>query len=1198
MLFSSIARFEIRYQLKNPVFWVSAAIFFLLGFGMAASANVSIGTPGAVHENSPYAVTIAICLLSIFYLFVITSFVANAVVRDDMTGFGPMIRATPLSRGQFLAGRFSGGLVIAILGYLAVPLGIAIGSAMPWVDPETVGPGGFAAYVWPFIVIALPNLLLSAAFLFMLATLTRSMLASYIGVLVFVMGYLIATSVLAQQPEYQDLLARFEPLGMGAISEATRYWTADEMNSQLLPLSGNVLFNRLFALALAALFLAITWWRFSMTQRAPSKRKLRRLEKRRRKDATAAAAEPAMGGRTVMPADGWPTTAAVFWQRLKLETAQVLKSPGLIVLLLIALIFTSVNLYFAETLYGTPSYPLTADVITSVQSGMGLFTMIVAVFYGGELVWREREVRFNELVDSTPAPAWSIYVPKILAILAVLLLMALAGMATGVMIQLIKGATAINFGAYFISFVIPQSIDLLLIAILAVFVQVLSPNKYVGWGLMLVWFVSRIFLINLGYTNILYLYGSGPGEPLSDMNGSGGFWIGGMWARVYWGCFGILLLVIAHWLWPRGTVVAVKPRVKQAGGRITKPSAAIAAAALAGMVGSGVVIHHNISELNLYRTSDQIEAQTAEYERKYLRYESLPQPVVTDVNFDVAIYPDRRRMDVTGYYLLRNDTDAAIEQVHLRQGDITVNFSELVLEGAALAEHDEKHQYRIYRFASPLEPGESARLDFRSTIWRRGFANGAPATDAVHNGTFVNNFAFAPIVGMDRGGLLSDRTQRRRQGLPDELRMAKLEDESALDENYIHADWVNSRIRVSTSSDQVPLAPGRKVSDEIRGDRRVAVFESPAPILNFFSIQSARYAVAQDRAGDVLLSVYHDPKHDWNVPKMLAAMKRSISYFTENFGPYQFDYARIVEFPGYSSFAQAFAGTMPYSESIGFAADVRDPDTIDYVSYVTAHELAHQYWAHQIVGADMQGGTVLSETLAQYSALMVMKDLYGPDKIRRFLKYELDQYLGNRKAEVVEELPLYRVENQGYIHYRKGSLVMYLLQERLGEEAVNRALARLLDRFRFRGAPYPRSLDLLTELRKEAETPQQQALITDLFERITVYDLKAHEARTVKNADGSWTTTLVVEAAKYYADGTGTEKRTDLSEEIEIGAFAERPGQGAFDRADVLSFERRPVTNGRQTFSISTKRKPAFVGIDPYNFYIDRDSDDNVVSVD
>jgi aminopeptidase N len=330
---------------------------------------------------------------------------------------------------------------------------------------------------------------------------------------------------------------------------------------------------------------------------------------------------------------------------------------------------------------------------------------------------------------------------------------------------------------------------------------------------------------------------------------------------------------------------------------------------------------------------------------------------------------------------------------------------------------------------------------------------------------------------------------------------------------------------------------------------------------------------------------------------MLKAMETSLGYFTANFGPYQFGYARIIEFPGYASFAQAFAGTMPYSESIGFAADVRDPETIDYVAYVTAHELGHQYWAHQVVGADMQGSTLLSETLAQYSALMVMKELYGEDKIRRFLKFELDQYLGGRKGDVLDEQPLLRVENQGHIHYRKGALAMYLLQHRLGEDAVNRALARLVERYRFKGAPYARSLDLIAELRKEATTPEQQALITDLFERITIYDIKAKEAVTQQLPDLTYRTRITIEAGKFYADGKGIEKAAKLAENIEVGVFTDRPGGGAFNKADVLSIKRYPIRAGKQVVEVISAGRPKFAGIDPYNFYIDRDSDDNLVPV-
>jgi aminopeptidase N len=382
-----------------------------------------------------------------------------------------------------------------------------------------------------------------------------------------------------------------------------------------------------------------------------------------------------------------------------------------------------------------------------------------------------------------------------------------------------------------------------------------------------------------------------------------------------------------------------------------------------------------------------------------------------------------------------------------------------------------------------------------------------------------------------------------------------------------------------------------------RNGRRTARFVSDAPILTFFSIQSARYAEKKRNHNGVELAVYYHPDHAWNVDRMLNAMQASLDYYQPAFGAYQFDQARVIEFPAYATFAQAFANTMPYSEAIGFVADTSDPEKIDAVTYVTAHEMAHQWWAHQVIGAEMQGGTMLSETLAQYSALMVMKKLYGEDKIRRFLKIELDRYLRSRGGEVIEELPLARVENQQYIHYQKGSLAMYLLQDRLGENAVNRALKSMVDRFKFKGAPYPRSVDLIQALRREAKTPEDQALITDLMERITVYDMKVASPTAVRRADGKWDVTVPVEAKKFYADGKGVEKEAPLADRIRIGLFTAEPGRGTFDQKNVILMERQPVKSGRQVFRFVTDKKPTHAGVDPYNFYIDRNSNDNVMPV-
>jgi len=394
--------------------------------------------------------------------------------------------------------------------------------------------------------------------------------------------------------------------------------------------------------------------------------------------------------------------------------------------------------------------------------------------------------------------------------------------------------------------------------------------------------------------------------------------------------------------------------------------------------------------------------------------------------------------------------------------------------------------------------------------------------------------------------------------------------------------------------------PGYLISDVTENGRRTAVFKTDAPVLNFFSIQSARYAVRKVMHRGVELAVYYDAQHPWNVDRMLKAMGTGLDYYQANFGPYQFHQARIIEFPAYADFAQAFANTMPYSEGIGFIADPTKPNKIDFNTYITAHELAHQWWAHQIVGADMQGATVLSETLAQYSALIVMEKTYGPDGIRKFLKRELDSYLRNRGGDVVEEVPLIRVEDQGYIHYRKGSLVMYLLRDQLGENTVNAALRKLLKDHAFKGAPYPRSQDLVDALREEAgSNAQAQELITDLFEKITLYDLKTKSASARKRADGRYDLTLTVDAKKIYADSKGKETEAPLSYEVlDIGAFDAKPEDKGFGAKDVIYFHGRPLRSGTQTLAVIVDRLPKYAGLDPYNKRIDRNSDDNDVKVE
>src|SRR5581483_840132 len=331
-----------------------------------------------------------------------------------------------------------------------------------------------------------------------------------------------------------------------------------------------------------------------------------------------------------------------FVTRLRVEVRQVLTSPGLIILTLLAIAFTALVLWVSRSAYGTSDHPTVAATITGARGGSALFLLMIAAFYGGELVWRERDRQMNELIDSPAVPSWVMTVPQIIAIFLVLLIVNVAAALTGIAYQLIEGAKALGILDYFAWFIIPAAVDGLLIAILAVFIQVLSPNKYLGWGILFVWFIAGIFLSNTGYGNPLYNYDGTPSVPLSDFVGAGSFWKGAAVFQFYWFCFAVILAVFAHLLWPRGTDLALRSRIRRLPQAMSATTVAIMAVAAVLMAGTGAFGYYNIKVLNRYQTSDEAEKFTADYERKYLKYEKLPQPSITKVSLDVQLFPKKR----------------------------------------------------------------------------------------------------------------------------------------------------------------------------------------------------------------------------------------------------------------------------------------------------------------------------------------------------------------------------------------------------------------------------------------------------------------------------------------------------------------------------------------------------------------------------
>lgn len=1200
-MFTKVFGFEFRYHLKSRLFIFSAAIFFILTYLGVVSPNVQFGSAGGANINSPFVLAQIHIIMAILGVLVGTAFLNSSALRDHEFRMAEIIYSTRITKSSYVLARFCGAFLVIYLAYLATTVGFALASTMPWLDQELIGPFVFSHYAYAALVLGLPALFANLAIVYAVAVFARDQRIAYAAIIGLLVLYQVAAAVLGQL-EYRSLAALVDPSGAGALGEVMRYWTVFERNTNLVPIAGTLLYNRLVWVGIGLVALALTMWRFQFEVGKRTKRT------KRKKKAEAESTEELMAAPSTYSRQRATFATGVAWHqflaRIRFEVGGVLKSVFFWVLVALAAALSLGSFFSLSAIFGTAVYPVTR-VMTSIMSGtVTLSLLIIIVFYGAELVWRDREVRFQDILGSSPAPNWVFVLSKMVAAVLVVAIFLAVTALVAILFQLFKGYTNFEFDLYLVAYLYNYGMLFYFAVVLSIVLQVMAPNKYFGMLFMLVYVIALITLPNAGWEDPLYLYGAGNSAPYSDMNGYNGQLVYAAWYNLYWFCFAVLIGILGYLLWSRGPEEKFRIRLRNMATNFTRQTGVIAVAAVIGFIGFFSWIYYNTHVVNEYITSDDRRKITVEYERRYIDLKGKPIPRIIDINIDVDLYPESQGFEARGTYVVENKTDTALTNVPVGFAWQT-EVEEVEFEGATLVSSDDDYNFFRFAFNPAIQPGESRLLTFTTSRYPQGFRHNNNVPPLQHgggvlgNGTFVDNNALGPYLGFNEGLLLTDRAERRREDMDPIARYPDLDDASEWSNSYLtqDSDWVRFEATVTTSADQIAVTSGYLLEDKTVGDRRTFHYKMDAPMQNIFVIQSARYESKQEAWNGIDLSVYYHPEHDRNVDRMLTSLKQSLEYFGENFSPYQYRQMRILEFPAYANFAMSLPNTIAWSEGLGFIADVRDPDDIDYVFYVGAHEVAHQWWAHQVSSAKVQGQTTLVETLAQYSALMVMEHEYGPHMMRRFLKYELDTYLQGRGSEAIEELPLYRVENQPYIHYRKGSVVMYAIKDYLGEAAVNRALVNLIEETAYRYNPYPTSRDLLRNLRAQATTEAQQALITDLFEKITLWDLKVEDASASAREDGKYDVTIRVAAKKFEADGGGQQTELPLDMPIDIGIFTKNPDKVTEGDEHVLYFEKHQIQSGESSLTIVVDQLPSHVGIDPYNKLIDRNSDDNLDKV-
>ncbi|MDP1744741.1 MAG: ABC transporter permease, partial [Bacteroidota bacterium] len=665
--------------------------------------------------------------------------IAPAVYKDFQYNMHPLLFTKPISKFGYLFGRFTAAFLVAMFVLTGTVLGHMITCALPGIEAEKLGAFHIMNYLQPFILFVVPNTLLVGAIFFSLVTFSRNMIAGYVGCIALILIKGIASSLLADL-DNQTIASLLEPFGEQALNKITKFWSPSEQNTLAIPFEGVLLYNRLLWLGIGVSITLLTFLRFKFSQfNEPVS-----FFRRKRKEMLSIASAPVNSLADVPKATQNFSSKFSFYQTYflaKFEFNKIVKSIFFLIIIALSILsFVAVSSQLG-LIYGTSTFPVTYQIL---QVGAGIFQffmIILIVFYAGIVVWRERDAKVDELVGVSPLAPWVSFASKLTALVSVQIILLFVIMITGMSIQMYNSYYKVEVLQYIKELFGFKLISLSLICALAMAVQVIINNKYVGYFVaVLILILFPIAFSLLEWNNQLLMFNSsGPRLPYSDMNGYGHGIYPFLIFKIYWSSFAIILILLSNLLWVRSKEKGFKNRLRIAKPLFTAKAKLAMSLGILVFLMSGGFIYYNTSVLNKNISSKKQEEAQAEFEKKYKRFSKTPQPRIVAANWNVDIFPKERGVKMNGYYILKNKTNKAIDSIIINLFT-EIHINELKFNKATTILSDDKENgFQIYKLATALLPGDSITFEMNLDYFPKGFKNSDAGTSIVYNGTFFNN---------------------------------------------------------------------------------------------------------------------------------------------------------------------------------------------------------------------------------------------------------------------------------------------------------------------------------------------------------------------------------------------------------------------------------------------------------------------------
>jgi len=1186
-LFLKLLQFEFNLHFRSYTLYIMILLFSILGID-----NVLDFDHKGINDASPYRINFFIASMSIGSIFIAVILTIHSVLRDKKNKFEEIVFSTALTKNNYFLSRYLGIFLCTLIVNSFAVFGYFLGLFTSGEYSDSI-PFNFLHYLWPWFIFMSVNVFIHTAIVYSTAVLTRSSIYTYLsGLLILVFFWINSIYIkspliggnLISNPKVLDFVSMIDSFGLAAFFKQSLIWTPYEKNNLMIELSGEILINRIIWICFILLLLIASYYKFSF-----------RIVNQKSKTVAINEDQKSKTKYRSFSASIEPKTNQLnsYISLNKISFYDVFKNKAFAFILLAwgVLIFSaSYFMMKGEDIFGS-RYP-TTDFITGIVSesleGLGL---IIIVFYSGELIWKSRDLNFHEILFSAPVSKVTFFISKISVLSYIVFLLITIGILFGLTLQCTSGYTQYNILLY-LSLYYYSGIPLILIGLFSLFMQIVFRRKYIAMiltGGIILFFrqLSPQFISN--QPMLQFLVFERISSRYSDLTGYGQFAKPFHGMLIYWSSIIAILTLFSLALWNRKiqleSIVSQKLILK----KIFLKNKNLASLFLLIFIASSGYNYYNFHILNKNSRNKDSYLFNEQYEKKYKKYESLPIPQIVDVKTEVEIFPSSRRYKVKANYKIENTGNKNIQHIFLCSKK---HLKEIELENSNLVFKDSHLKSALYILDKPLKPGEQLTLRFKVDEKIVGYDS---SLEVMENGSCFSHADFDPYLGYVNFLEIEDHNERKKRGLPKRKKLAYNDPHlQASDKFSFHK--VNYENIISTSKDQTAIASGQLINQWQQNNRNYFHFCSESKIKRTMSYYSARYQKQTRSANGVNIEMYYHPSHHHNINAIMDYTEATLNYTSSNFSPYQHDHLRIVEVSGQRGYGgRAMAGVISMSEKSMYTKDITNPDEkINVVARRTIHEVAHQWWGHQLSPKKVEGGTILTEALCKYTEAVVLEKLLGKGMQRRLANYTLRRYLISRANANSPEPPLYLTSTQTYLGYSKGYMVLSALKELLGEKQVNLALQNLLTNHC--DGPTATSLDLINELYNVAPKKHHR-LIDDWMKKVIVYDLKLSDVSYKNLLNGKYEVSIQIKAHRYETQETGKKRAINIDEPIKIGLFSKHPNNLKLSET-AMHLQTVHIKNNTTNIKITVDNLPKYIGIDPYLTRIDIESSDNLIFLD